>query len=684
MLRDRRTRAGASPAATKTHSKVSAVGHLPQTFFFIKVLLMLRLQIGLYFGLVCLFGDDGLSQQENRLAKESSPYLLQHSHNPVDWYPWGDEALNRAKKENKLIFLSVGYAACHWCHVMERETFEDEEIAKYLNENYICIKVDREERPDIDQIYMTAVQLMSGRGGWPMTVIMTSDAKPIFGGSYFPARDGDRAILPGFFTIAKRAVQLWTDEQAEIKEQSERIAEALQKSLASSEAIPARTEIDRETCRTITQKTQQHLAAGFDASHGGFAYVESNPNRPKFPEPANLVFLLERSKRSSIPQEARTDAKKMLVKTLDSMMAGGIYDHLGGGFHRYSVDRFWRIPHFEKMLYDNGQLAQLYANAFEATGNEEYRRIAEGTCDFVLRELTAPGGAFYSSLDADSEGEEGKFYRWDKEELEIVGKGTSKFDAFLSVYGLKSTPNFEGQYFVPQPGKPLSQVATEKNQTLDALVHSLKEAKESLFEIRSKRTRPSTDVKILTSWNGLMIAGLADSGRILKRQDYVDAAVKASEFVLQELKTREGRLLRSHALGEGKLSGYLDDYAFLVHGLLRLHVATHEERWLVQAIELSRTQIRFFTNDQSGGFYYTANDHAELIARFQDPVDGVIPSGNSITASNFMYLACFAKQAEFDLPLKRVLLSSLLLLEKNPRGASLMLVQLDNWVDNQE
>jgi len=645
---------------------------------------MIRLRIGLCIGLVCLYGAVGLAKQENRLAKESSPYLLQHAHNPVDWYPWGDAALERAKKENKLIFLSVGYAACHWCHVMERETFEDAEIAKYLNEHYVCIKVDREERPDIDQIYMTAVQIMSGRGGWPMTVIMTSDAKPIFGGSYFPARDGDRANLPGFFTIAQRAVKLWTNEPAEIEAQAERIADALKKTLASSESIPAGTEIDRETCRMITNETQQRLAAGFDATHGGFAYVESNPNRPKFPEPANLVFLLERSRRSSLTKEVREEAKKMLVKTLDSMMAGGIYDHLGGGFHRYSVDRFWRIPHFEKMLYDNGQLAQLYANAFEATGSQEYRWIAEGTCDFVLREITAIDGAFYSSLDADSEGEEGKFYRWDKEELELVTKGTNKFDAFMNVYGLTAIPNFDGKYFAPQPGKPLSQVAKEKNQPLDALVLSLKDAKESLFEIRAKRTRPPTDVKILTSWNGLMIAGLADAGRILKRKDYVDAAVKAADFVLSELKTNDGRLLRSYALGAGKLPGYLDDYAFLVHGLLRLHVATQEERWLEQAVELSRTQMRFFANEESGGFYYTANDQAELIARFQDPVDGVIPSGNSITASNFIYLTRDAKRAEFELPLKRVLLSSFSLLGKNPRGAALMAAQLDNWVDSQE
>ena len=645
---------------------------------------MRRMQIGMCFWLVILFCDIGLARQENRLAKESSPYLLQHAHNPVEWYPWGDEALDRAKMENKLIFLSVGYAACHWCHVMERETFEDKEIAKYLNEHYICIKVDREERPDIDQIYMTAVQLMSGRGGWPMTVIMTSEAKPIFGGTYFPARDGDRVNLPGFFTIAQRAVQLWRDEKDELNAQAERIVLALRKTLTSEIAIPAGTEIDRETCKRITQETQQSLAASFDAKYGGFAYLESNPNRPKFPEPANLVFLLERSRRSSLAQDVRNEASKMLVKTLDSMIAGGIYDHVGGGFHRYSVDRFWRIPHFEKMLYDNAQLAQIYSIAFEATGREEYRMIAEGTCDFVLRELIAPGGAFYSSLDADSEGEEGRFYRWDQSEIESATKGGDAFDAFSRTYGFKEPPNFEGKYYSPQPGKSLAQIAKEENQTLDALVLSLKDAREALFDIRAKRPRPSTDVKILTSWNGLMIAGLADTGRILKRKDFVDAAAKAAEFVLRELKTSDGRLLRSYALGEGKLSGYLDDYAFFVHGLLRLHVATQDERWLEQAIELSRTQMRLFANEASGGFYYTANDQAELIARFQDPVDGVIPSGNSITASNLMYLTIEANRTEFELPLKRVLLSSFSLLGKNPRGAALMSAQLDRWVDRQE
>ncbi len=637
--------------------------------------------IFLSFVVLVLIFQKGAAGGENKLARESSPYLLQHAHNPVDWYPWGEEALERAKTENKMIFLSVGYAACHWCHVMERESFVDEEIAKLLNENFVCIKVDREERPDIDQIYMTAVQIMSGRGGWPMTVFMTSDAKPIFGGSYFPARDGDRANLPGFLTIIRKAKQLWMDERTELIAQADRIFDALRAAMATSESIPAGMEIDRGAFARMLHETQQRLAAGFDATHGGFGFVESNPNRPKFPEPSNLVFLLERSKRASLAEVDRNAANKMLVKTLDSMIAGGIYDHLGGGFHRYSTDRFWRIPHFEKMLYDNGQLAQLYATAFEATGQKEYRTIAEGTCDFVIRELTAPGGAFYASLDADSEGEEGKFYRWDKEQLDKIEKSISGYRLFSEVYGFSAAPNFDSRYYTPQPGKTLTQLADERNQPSDVFARSLSDSRNALFELRAQRVRPQTDVKVLTSWNGLMIAGLADAGRILNREDYLKAASKAAEFILKELKTQDGRLLRSYALGESKLQGYLDDYAFLIHGLLRLHLATKEDRWLEQAIELNRTQTRFFQNEESGGFYYTASDRPELLVRFQDPVDGVIPSGNSMTASNLIYMTYEAERIEFEEPLRRVLLSAASLIEKNPRSATSMSAQIGNWLD---
>lgn len=633
-------------------------------------------------GSFILFADASLAQQPNRLAKESSPYLLQHAHNPVDWYPWGDEALQKAKEENKMIFLSVGYAACHWCHVMERESFEDAEIAGFLNKHFVCIKVDREERPDIDQIYMTAVQLMTGRGGWPMTVLMTSDAKPLFGGSYFPARDGDRGNLPGFLPILRKAKQLWTDEQSELVNQSNRIAEAIRTAMSSVDSIAADTEINVESVKQLVVETQRRLASGFDAAHGGFGFVESNPNRPKFPEPSNLLFLLEQSKRESLTQKERDEALRMVSKSLDSMIAGGIYDHLGGGFHRYSTDRFWQIPHFEKMLYDNGQLAQVYALAFQLTGNAEYRSIAEGICDFVIRELTAPGGAFYSSLDADSEGEEGKFYRWEKSELESV-QGIGGMTRFSKIYGFDAPPNFENKYCAPQPGKTLTQIASDNNSTFEELSTALKEPSIALLKLRGARERPPTDTKILTSWNGLMIAGLADTGRICNRPDFVMSATQAANFVLKELKTPEGRLLRTHAKGESKLQGYLDDYAFLSHGLLSLHRATQEVHWLEQATDLTKTQMQFFGNESNGGFFYTASDHPELLVRFQDPVDGVIPSGNSVTASNFMYLSTVANKAEFKQPLRRLLLSSYGLITKNPRAASMMSTQWGAWMDQQ-
>jgi len=513
---------------------------------------------------------------------------------------------------------------------------------------------------------------------------LTSEAKPIFGGSYFPARDGDRANLPGFFTILQKATQLWASDRAELKTQADRIAQTLVESMAVSNPIPANTEIDIESCERLLVETQSRFVAGFDQAYGGFGFVESNPNRPKFPEPSNLVFLLERSKRASLTQEVRDEASKMLIKTLDSMIAGGIYDHLGGGFHRYSTDRFWRIPHFEKMLYDNGQLAQLYALAYEGTGREEYRTIVEGTCDFAIRELQAPGGAFFASLDADSEGEEGRFYRWETEELQLIGPSIQGFDSFAKVYGFQATPNFEGKYFAPQPGKTLTQIAIENNLSVESLISSLKDARKALFELRAKRVRPPTDAKVLTAWNGLMIAGLADAGRILGREDYIKSACDAMNFVLKELKTKDGRLLRSHALGESKLQGYLDDYAFLVHGLLRLHQTTGESKWLEQAIELTQTQLRFFSSETTGGFFYTATDHPELLVRFQDPVDGVIPSGNSVSASNLLYMASIADRNEFRSPLRRLLLSSLSLIEKNPRAAALMSAQLGNWIDRKK
>lgn len=629
-----------------------------------------------------LIADDPKST--NRLSKESSPYLLQHAHNPVDWYPWGSEGLERAKDENKLIFLSVGYSACHWCHVMERESFLDKEIADFLNEHFVCIKVDREERPDIDQIYMTAIQLMSGRGGWPMSIFLTPDAKPIFGGTYFPARDGDRGASTGFLSVIRRAQELWKNDSAGIMAQADRVTEAVVASMSGSK-IPRKQSIDGEDIKAlerISKETQLELAEQFDAAYGGFSFVETIPDRPKFPEPSNLFFLLNRAQSTSLAEEERSLVMKMLRKTLDSMIAGGIVDHIGGGFHRYSTDRFWRIPHFEKMLYDNGQLAQVYARAYELTDNDEYRSVSEGICDFVIRELKAPGGAFYASLDADSEGEEGKFYCWSRVELDDIAKKVDGFSSLAEVYGFARSPNFEGQFYAPQPGTTLTELAQLQNQSFVQFDASVSPSRRALFGIRSNRIRPATDEKILTSWNGLMIAGLADAGRIFKRPDYLAAASNAATFVLQEMRTKEGRLLRTYAAGNAKLNGYLDDYAFLVYGLLSLHQATSEVRWLDRSIELMTAQISNFHDAVTGVFYYTSSDHPELIVRFHDPIDGALPSGNSVTASNLAYLAFVAQHVEYQDLLYSTIHSSVPLLSKNPTAAPLMTAQIDRWLEN--
>lgn len=636
------------------------------------------------FALCCSFVVADEPRPTNRLSKESSPYLLQHAHNPVDWYPWGSEALERAKNENKLIFLSVGYSACHWCHVMERESFLDKEIAAFLNEHFVCIKVDREERPDIDQIYMTAIQVMAGRGGWPMSVFLTPDTNPIFGGTYFPARDGDRGASTGFLSVIRRAHELWNSDSVGLKAQADRVTEAVVAKMSGSKIplAPANVEAEIKELQRISMKTFHDLAEEFDPTFGGFSFVEANPDRPKFPEPSNLFYLLHRAQSTSLSQEDKSLAMKMLRKTLDSMIAGGIVDHFGGGFHRYSTDRFWRIPHFEKMLYDNGQLAQVFAKAFELTDQEEYRFVAEGICDFVVRELKAPGGAFFASLDADSEGEEGKFYCWSRAELDDAAKKIDGFSKLAEIYGLSRTPNFEGRLYAPQPEKTLTEWAQLQKQTFVQMVASVSPARQAMLDIRSKRVRPATDEKILTSWNGLMIAGLADAGRIFKRPDYIAAATDAATFVLKNLKTKEGRLLRSYAAGQAKLNGYLDDYAFLIYGLLSLHEATSDARWMNRSVELMAKQTADFGDPSTGVFYYTSSDHPELIVRFHDPVDGAIPSGNSVTAANLAYLAFVVQRSEYLDPLCSTIRSSVPLLSKNATACPLMTTQIDRRLEH--
>lgn len=565
------------------------------------------------------------AKHENRLAGETSPYLLMHAHNPVNWFPWGDEALQKAKDEGKLIFLSIGYSSCYWCHRMERESFVNPEIAQFLNEHFVCIKVDREERPDVDDVYMTALQVYlqaagrGGSGGWPLSMFLTPEAKPVVGGTYFPA--------PQFLGLIQEIQAKWESDPDGFRTAGEFIADYVRRAMSERPEIA-----DENLQASWINDVQQQLAEEYDPEFGGFGYNEANPGMPKFPQPSNLVFLLDRIRRTG-----DENAKKMLLGTLDHIGQGGIRDHLGGGFHRYSTDRFWRVPHFEKMLYDNAQLASVYSEAYRLTDNPAYRAIVEELLAFAIRELRDSNGGFYSALDAETDEEEGRFYVWTKEELR-ESLTTDEFQLLAQVYGVDGQPNFEG-YYILLLEKPLREVAEELGMDHTELWKQLAPVKSKLFEKRSRRERPLTDTKILTSWNGLMIRGLADAGRILDDEDYIREAIATAEFILENLRTEDGRLLRTFTAGEAKLNAYLDDYAFLVDGLISLHEATGDEKWLHEADNVTTKQIALFWDQERGGFFFTSSDHEELIARAKNPGDGALPSGNSVSAANLLYLA---------------------------------------------
>lgn len=616
----------------------------------------------------------------NRLAKETSPYLLLHAHNPVDWYPWGEEAFAKAKEEGKVIFLSVGYSSCHWCHVMERESFVDEEIAKYMNEHFVCIKVDREERPDVDSIYMTSVQVYNqvtgnGRGGgWPMSVFMTPDAKPFFGGTYFPARDGDRGAGTGFFTLLQRIHQFWSEQREAIERDADAIANLVKQQL---DQLPTGEVLAVESA--VLDAAFQSLVERYDPEYGGFGYTPTNPHQPKFPEPPNLDFLVNRLQSGALSEGDTAEATKLLVGTLERMAMGGIRDHLGGGFHRYSVDRFWQIPHFEKMLYDNGQLASVYAEAFALTGREDFKQVVDELLAFVSREMTDSQGGFYSALDAESEDVEGKFYRWEKEEVAKLLE-PEEFKLFAQIYGLDAEPNFEEEYYAPQLTKTISQLAGQVGTEPNALKKQLGPIREKLLADRNKRERPLTDTKILTSWNGLMIRGFADGGRLLNNQAYVTAASRAADFVLANLRTKDGRLLRTYGDGKATLNAYLDDYAFLADGLIALHRANGDEKWLTAAEEITAKQIELFWDSKSGGFFFTSGDHETLLARGRDPVDGVEPSGNSVSASNLVYLGTTLNKPGYLAQAKRTIDSAASLLQRAPSAAPRLCVAYQQWL----
>ena len=561
----------------------------------------------------------------NRLARESSPYLLLHAENPVDWYPWGEEAFARARAEDRPIFLSIGYSTCYWCHVMERESFSDPAIAREMNDAFVCVKVDREERPDVDEIYMTATQLMTRSGGWPNSLFLTPDLKPFFGGTYFPPRDVQGR--PGFARVLQSVRQSWLLRRTELLQQADAVAQAMGQALLAS-----RGRADALPERDLAADLQSSLAERFDPDWGGFGRA------PKFPSPANLFFLLER---------AATDpaARDMLVTTLDRMARGGLMDQLAGGFHRYSTDEYWLVPHFEKMLYDNAALAWLYAEAQAlAPGDGSFERVARATLDFVLHEMTGPEGGFYSAIDAETDGHEGAYYTWTVDELDAALAGPDG-ELFMNVYGVEGPPPFEDERYVLHLPVPLEEIARTGGIPLDELDRRLDRGRRALLEARGRRERPLTDDKVLADWNGLMIGAMARAGARLAEPRYLDAARRAARFVLGHLAAGE-TLLHSWREGRASVPAFLDDYAFLVEGLLQLNGATGEAEWLDEAARLADEQEARLGDPEGGGFFAAGEDE-RLLFRSKPAFDGAVASGNGVSALNLIELARLTGDPDF-------------------------------------
>ncbi|MED1490211.1 thioredoxin domain-containing protein [Bacillus smithii] len=554
-------------------------------------------------------------KKANRLIQEKSPYLLQHAYNPVDWYPWGNEAFEKAKSENKPVFVSIGYSTCHWCHVMERESFEDPEVAELLNQYFVAIKVDREERPDIDSVYMTVCQMMTGQGGWPLTVFLTPDKKPFYAGTYFPKNS--QYGRPGMMDILPQLHQAYHQDPERIADIGSRLVEALKEE--------AGRKSEGEVTEEAIHKGFQQLAAKFDSLYGGFGEA------PKFPSPHQLLFLFR-----YYHMTGKESALKMAEKTLDTMVAGGIYDHIGGGFSRYSTDGMWLVPHFEKMLYDNALLMYAYTEAYQITKNERYRRIVLEIADFVAREMTHPEGGFYSAIDADSEGEEGKFYVWSKKEImDVLGDELGAI--FSELYHVTDQGNFEGKNILHLLQTDPEKIAANHHLSVEDLENLVSKAKRLLFQAREKRVKPHVDDKVLTSWNGLMIAALAKAGSVFEEPDLLGQARKAMAF-LEKYVWKEKKLMARFREGEAKYHGYLDDYAFLLWGTLELFLAEDDLRMLSFAIELKNTLFERFW-DENGGFFFTDRDGEELLVREKPVYDGAYPSGNSVAAYQLWRLA---------------------------------------------
>ncbi|MBA2278059.1 MAG: thioredoxin domain-containing protein, partial [Chloroflexia bacterium] len=592
----------------------------------------------------------------NHLANETSPYLLQHKDNPVEWYPWGEEALARAQREDKPLLVSIGYASCHWCHVMAHESFEDERTAALMNERFVNVKVDREERPDIDGIYMSAVQAMTGQGGWPLNVFLTPEGVPFVGGTYWPP--SERMGMPGFATVLDAVADAWRDRREAITQNADTLRDYLTRATSATPEPGALNEGSLD-------EAFQGLQRAFDDEHGGFG------GAPKFPQPAVLGFLLRVWRRTG-----NAEAAAMVRHTLDQMAAGGIYDHLGGGFARYAVDAAWLVPHFEKMLYDNAQLVRVYVDAWRAFGDERYRAVAEETCAYVLREMTGPDGGFYSAQDADSEGEEGKFYVWTPEEIDAALPPDGA-DLVKLHFGVTAAGNFEGKTILSRV-RDVEELSDATGLSGEEIESALTRAQERLLAVRKERVPPGTDDKVLTSWNGLMIGALAEAGRAFDRADLIAAAARNATFLLTTLRP-DGRLLRSYRAGVAKIPAFLEDYAFLADGLLALYRATLETRWLDEARALvGEITARF--GHETAGFYDTAADHERLVARPRDLQDGATPAGNSVAAEVLLTFAALTEDDALAARAEAVLATLAEPMREQPLGFGRFLSVLDDWL----
>ena len=605
--------------------------------------------------------DSDIKKHHNRLKLEKSPYLLQHADNPVDWYAWGPEAFEKSIKENKPIFLSIGYSTCHWCHVMAHESFEDPEVARLMNDVFICIKVDREERPDIDNIYMRVCQMMTGSGGWPLTILMTPDKKPFFAGTYIP-RESQHGRL-GMMDLVPRIKEVWDTQHDEILKSADKITASLNQ-IAHDASGP---ELDKSTLKTAYDQ----LTGRYSEQYGGFG------NAPKFPSPQNLLFLL-RYWQSTNDEKAL----RMVVKTLQSMQNGGIYDHVGFGFHRYSTDSHWLVPHFEKMLYDQAMLAMAYTEAYQATGINEFEETAKEIFTYVLRDMTDKEGGFYSAEDADSEGVEGKFYVWTEDEIRQTLKG-DEADLIINVYSIDKIGNFRDEASGENTGanilhlnKSLTEIAFKNKESVDGLKESVEAARQKLFAVRNKRVHPHKDDKILTDWNGLMIAALAKGAQAFDEPKYAEAAKRAADFILTGMRREDGRILHRYRDGHTAILANVDDYAFLIWGLLELYETVFDVDYLQTALDLNSEMIKYFWDEKDGGFYFTAEDAEELIVRQKEIYDGAIPSGNSVAVSNLFRLSRITANTDFEDKANKIMLAFSKDVESAPSGYTQMMVAL--------